>query len=72
MTVHITYSLDENISSSRNLHIEFYLRQIMGTRISGFNHLYKEGIDFDSCPVCFFTCSPGIGAARASDLDIPK
>jgi len=72
MTVHITYSLDENISSSRNLHIEFYLRQIMGTRISGFNHLYKKGIDFDSCPVCFFTCSPGIGAARASDLDIPK
>lgn len=69
MAVHITYSLDESTSSTRNLHVDFYLRQIMGTRIAAGNHLYKKGIDFKSCPVCFFTCSPGI---RASDLDIPK
>lgn len=72
MSIHISYSLDENISSTRNLQIDFYLRQIMGTKISGGNHLYKKGIDFDSCPVCFFSCSPSIGIFRAEDLDIPK
>ena len=58
--------LDEWKDPSRNV---LWKTTGYGAIIKALPFLYKKGIDFDSCPVCFFTCSPGI---RASDIDIPK
>ena len=46
----ITYSYEETMKATQKLHMDFYVRQVMGCK-----DIKATGIDFSQCPLIFFS-----------------
>ena len=52
LAAYYTYSFSENFEATQSLHMDFYVKQIMGTRHTNAS---KGDLDISGCPLLFFT-----------------